>query len=214
MALSHFYLLFACIIAAALAVPPQSGTATVTFYQRAASWTHGGTGACGIPASGQLPYFTAAVNSRNFDSGGSEWLGDSCGMCYRLTNTGTNFWGTPYSHLVGKSIVVKITNLCPAQYNQEWCTAPNARGYSTHFDIGEDMQGGPSPVSALGDGVNKVYEVTFRRVSCSEWNGPSSGSFTSGQFGQEPFDDERGLASRVAGLEQRVNTLERIVYNN
>ena len=58
MALSHFYLLFACIIAAALAVPPQSGTATVTFYQRAASWTHGGTGACGIPASGQLPYFT------------------------------------------------------------------------------------------------------------------------------------------------------------
>ena len=40
----------------------------------------------------------------------------------------------------------------------------DARGYSTHFDIGEDMQGGPSPVSALGDGVNKVYEVMALEV--------------------------------------------------
>lgn len=71
--------------------------------------------ACGIPASG----FTAAVSQLAFGSGPGLGPGDACGRCFAVTANTDPF--SPAFTGPFHTIVVKVTDLCPSQGNEEWC---------------------------------------------------------------------------------------------
>ena len=113
----------------------------------------GNKGACGCGTdSGAFPWqlgsgslWTAAGSSSLFDNGGSSsWCGSGCGTCYELTNAGSiAASGQGDCTGAGEKITVLITNLCPAQGNEQWCSAPTNRyGFGAHFDI--NSQSGPA----------------------------------------------------------------------
>ena len=121
-----------------------------------ASTTHyydGNVGACGCSSGGKMALwqtspadrvFTAAGSQNLFDSSSSSWCGNGCGKCYELTNVG-HVAATGQGRCTGggDSIIVMITNLCPADGNEVWCSQPkNQYGYRTHFDI-MNGDGGP-----------------------------------------------------------------------
>ena len=88
--------------------------------------------ACGISASG----FTAAISQLAFGSGPGLGAGDACGRCFALTGS-----QDPYSpSYTGpfKTVVVKVTDLCPEQGNEQWCgqttsDPTNSFGASTQY---------------------------------------------------------------------------------
>merc|ERR1711907_340239 len=63
--------------------------------------------------------YTAAASQSLFGSG--TWCGSGCGHCYKITTTGCaqQYQGTGAT--AGESITIMITNLCPANANQQWC---------------------------------------------------------------------------------------------
>ena len=63
--------------------------------------------ACGQIAHG----YTAAINQLSFGAAGGEGPGDACGRFFRLTATDDPY--SPGAKETFKSIVVKITDLCP-----------------------------------------------------------------------------------------------------
>lgn len=86
--------------------------------------------------------FTAA-GSPNLFGGSSTWCGSGCGQCYELTNLGA----LPAVNKgdctgAGQTITVMITNLCPVNGNEEWCSVPDSYGFPAHFDI--MSKGGPN----------------------------------------------------------------------
>ena len=78
-----------------------------------------------------------AAGSQNLFGGSGTWCGSGCGQCYELTNTGylpAFEMGT--CNGAGETITVMITNLCPQQGNEQWCSQPTDQyGYTAHFDI-------------------------------------------------------------------------------
>lgn len=71
--------------------------------------------ACGKAASG----YTAAISQLAFGSAPGLGAGDACGRCFSLTAN-----ADPYSPAFTgpfKTIIVKVTDMCPDQGNQEWC---------------------------------------------------------------------------------------------
>ncbi|GJJ11356.1 hypothetical protein Clacol_005588 [Clathrus columnatus] len=137
-----------------------SGSASFTMYSGC------GSPACGIAASG----YTAAISQLAFGAPPGDGAGDACGRCFKLTGT-----EDPYSpSFTGpfNSVVVKVTDECPLQGNQQWCgqtTADpsNSFGASVHFDLCEDT-GASSVFFPSGHGA---LLGTFAEVSCSEWSG-------------------------------------------
>ncbi|KAA1469022.1 endoglucanase V-like protein [Dentipellis sp. KUC8613] len=146
-----------------------SGSASFTMYSGC------GQPACGIAASG----FTAAVNQLTFGSAPGLGAGDACGRCFALTGTKDPFspsFGGPFH-----TVVVKITDLCPVQGNQEWCgqstsNQNNQHGEPVHFDLCEDT-GASSAFFPSGHGA---LTGTFTEVSCSQWSGSDGGSLFNG----------------------------------
>ena len=80
--------------------------------------------------------FTAAGSQTLFGGSGS-WCGSGCGKCYQLTNVGSiAASGQGGCTGAGDTITVMVTNLCPANGNEQWCSQPsNQFGYGAHFDI-------------------------------------------------------------------------------
>ncbi|KAI0773273.1 endoglucanase V-like protein [Trametes elegans] len=126
--------------------------------------------ACGVAANG----YTAAVSQLAFGSGPGLGPGDACGRCFAVSAS-----ADPYSPAYGgpfQTIVVKVTDLCPAQGNEEWCgqstgDPTNQHGASVHFDICEDT-GGAGVFFPSGHGA---LTGTYTEVLCSQWSG-SDGS--------------------------------------
>jgi len=124
-------------------------------------------GACGCgtgtgngkPYAWQYQIITAAASNSMFGSG--TWCGSGCGKCYSITPTGgfVDGQGSKPSNL--KSQVMMITNLCPAQYNKQWCTSPNQYGYTAHFDLMDQNMNGV--IKNLG--WNNV-EVYYHQIPC------------------------------------------------
>ncbi|TFK39943.1 endoglucanase V-like protein [Crucibulum laeve] len=146
-----------------------SGSASFTMY------TGCGSPACGKSATG----FTAAINQLAFGSAPGLGAGDACGRCFSLTGTADPF--SPAFTGPFKSIVVKVTDLCPIQGNQEWCgqtqsAQNNQHGKPFHFDICQDT-GGASAFFPSGHGA---LTGTFTEVSCSQWKGSDGGSLFNG----------------------------------
>ncbi len=71
--------------------------------------------ACGKASYG----YTAAINQLAFGAPGGQGAGDACGRCFRVTATKDPY--SPWFEGPFKSIVVKVTNLCPYQENEDWC---------------------------------------------------------------------------------------------
>jgi hypothetical protein len=85
--------------------------------------------ACGITTSG----YTAAVNT--FAFGANSASGDACGRCFNITSN-----EDPYSPSYSgpfKSIVVRVSNLCPINSNEEWCGQTASKPLNQH---GTSMQ--------------------------------------------------------------------------
>ena len=116
-----------------------------------------GPGACGCQGSWQAPGYgtlmTAAGSGQIF--GTSSYCGTGCGRCFQLTNTGNPLkcGGQGVGGKKGDKIMVMITNLCPQQGNEQWCTVPenlckgpDGKGYGAHFDMAvpDAFTGGPN----------------------------------------------------------------------
>jgi hypothetical protein len=146
-----------------------SGSASFTMY------TGCGSPACGKTASG----YTAAISQLAFGSAPGLGPGDACGRCFALMGQkdpySPNFPG-PF-----KTIVVKVTDLCPLQGNQEWCgqtksNQNNQHGAPVHFDICQDT-GGAGVFFPSGHGA---LTGTYTEVSCSQWSGSDGGAIWNG----------------------------------
>jgi len=118
-------------------------------------------GACGCgtgegngkPFPWQHQIITAAASNSLFGSG--TWCGSGCGKCYAITPTGGFIDGQGTRPTNIKTQVMMVTNLCPAQYNVQWCTSPNRYGYTAHFDLMDlNMHG---IVTSLGWNNPEVY---------------------------------------------------------
>ncbi|KDR68065.1 hypothetical protein GALMADRAFT_272730 [Galerina marginata CBS 339.88] len=148
---------------------PASGKTTFTMYS-----------GCNMPACGKAATgYTAAINQLAFGSAPGIGPGDACGRCFALTANADPYspaYAGPFS-----SIVVKVTDLCPVQGNQQFCgqtksTPNNSFGAPFHFDICEDT-GGSAAFFPSGHGA---LSGTFTEVSCSQWSGSDGGALWTG----------------------------------
>lgn len=152
---------------------PPSGTATMTHYEMPLDFV----ASCGcVPASTHYP--TAAMSQMAY--GSSTAFGPACGRCFKLTLVAPVTASPPFFPSVVKSVVVKVTDLCPLSQNG-WCSGtaskPNAAGQYINFDlvypssaIPDDFF--PSNVTLYGYTDFGVWNVTYESVSCvSDWEG-------------------------------------------
>ncbi|KAH9032426.1 hypothetical protein EDB85DRAFT_2145547 [Lactarius pseudohatsudake] len=146
-----------------------SGTASFTSYSNCSS------PACGKSATG----FTAAMSELAFGAQSGLGPGDACGRCFQVT--GDSDPSTPSFTGPFNSIVVKVTNLCPASSNEQWCgqttsQTTNSFGMSVHFelcqDTGTDHAFFPSGHDAL-TGTYQEEVLPLVQVS-DDSGGPSS----------------------------------------
>lgn len=152
-------------------------------------------GSCGCGGRGHvdddfwtLTEYTAAMNCASMsDDPSKSWCPLKCGECYELCTTGGSTQGrepTP-----GVCRVFKITNRCGDGYDDnhpDWCSqhmswqscagnpekcrqqgSTNQFGYPAHFDL-QDYH-----LQITGHLNWDNAEVTFEKVSCSRWTGPS-----------------------------------------
>ncbi|KAI0305458.1 RlpA-like double-psi beta-barrel-protein domain-containing protein-containing protein [Multifurca ochricompacta] len=153
-----------------------SGFATMTHYTLPQDYI----ASCGC--TGQSTHFpTAALNQMAF--GSSTAYGPSCGRCFRLTLLNTFLSDPPFYPSVTKSIIVKVTDLCPLS-TTGWCNAtasgPNAGGTYLNFDLAFPSSSIPdnffpsnvtlydcTPAQDFG-----VWNISYQSVSCSShWSG-------------------------------------------
>lgn len=105
------------------------GGGRATYYEAA-------TGACGIPVAGPDVMITAVAEHL--------WDGSAvCGRCVRVTGP----LGT---------VVVEITDQCPAGPNPQWCA-----GDAAHLDLSE------AAFAAVADPVRGVVHIEWEVVECS-----------------------------------------------
>ena len=101
---------------------PDSGTATMTHY----TLPGGDIASCGCTGK-STHYPTAALNQMAF--GSNTTYGPACGRCFKLTLLNTFLSNPPFYPTVTKSVVVKVTDLCPLS-TTGWCngtaSGPNA----------------------------------------------------------------------------------------
>jgi len=127
------------------------------------------TTACGFFTN---PGFSAAVSQNEFGVGPGAGAGPACGTCWQLTiETDSN--GDKVAN-AGKSIVVQVTNLCPADGNplcaQNGLSGTNQYGANLNFDLCIDSGASSALFSGAGSGVG-LGVGSAEQVSCSEWSG-------------------------------------------
>ncbi|CAL1707309.1 unnamed protein product [Somion occarium] len=133
--------------------------------------------ACGCTAA-STHYPTVAMSQMAF--GSSTAYGPGCGRCFKLTLLNTFTSDPPFFPDVNKSLVVKVTDLCPTGGNG-WCSATsdkaNLGGEFINFDLAwpspaipDDFF--PSNVSFYGYADFGVWNVSYEAVSCLQgWAG-------------------------------------------
>jgi expansin (peptidoglycan-binding protein) len=135
-----------------------------------ATWYHAGTGACGIPVDDPQAMVTAVAEHL--------WDGSAaCGRCARVTGP----LGT---------VVVEITDQCPASTNPDWCG-----GDAAHLDLSD------AAFAAVADSGRGVVYVEWEIVEC-----PVSGNASLLDAGSNPWWFAAiALSTRqgVTGLEVR-----------
>ncbi|KAK5172342.1 uncharacterized protein LTR77_003980 [Saxophila tyrrhenica] len=153
--------------------PAQGGTykASFTQYGSGDALNSGNcnvrTTACGFYTS---PGFSAAVSQNEFGVGPGAGAGPACGTCWKLTIQ-TDSSGKTVAN-AGNSIVVKVTNLCPADGNplcaQNGLSGTNQYGANLNFDLCIDS--GANTALFQNDGIG-LGVGTAVQVSCSQYSG-------------------------------------------
>ncbi|KII85274.1 glycoside hydrolase family 45 protein, partial [Plicaturopsis crispa FD-325 SS-3] len=122
--------------------------------------------ACGFYTS---PGYSAAVSQNVFGVGPGAGAGPACGGCWSLTGK-TDSSGNALS--APKTIVVKVTNLCPAAGNPLCAMGStsdtNQYGANVNFDLCIDSGASDAFLSPSGVGL---AVGTATKVDCSEWSG-------------------------------------------
>lgn len=108
---------------------PTSGVATMTHYTLPLDFI----ASCGCSAT-STHYPTAALNQMAY--GSSTAFGPGCGRCFNLTLLNTFLSDPPFFPNVTKSVVVKVTDLCPL--GGQWCSATPEKGNRYVLDIIKD----------------------------------------------------------------------------
>ncbi|EPQ57324.1 hypothetical protein GLOTRDRAFT_58604 [Gloeophyllum trabeum ATCC 11539] len=151
---------------------PPDGHATMTHYTMPSNYI----AACGCTTDSEK-YPTAAMSQYAF--GSSTSYGPGCGRCFNLTLLNTFMSNPPFYPSVTKSVVVKVTDLCPLG-GAGWCSAtankPNAGGAYINFDLMYPSSAipdnfFPSNASYYGYTDFGVWNVSYQAVSCTEWSG-------------------------------------------
>ncbi|CAK5281603.1 unnamed protein product [Mycena citricolor] len=152
---------------------PANGTATMTHYTMA----QGYIASCGCTGD-STKYPTAAMSQMAY--GSSTAYGPACGKCFKLTLLNTYTPDPPFFPAVSKSVIVKVTDLCP-YLKDGWCGGmvdkTNPGGQYINFDlvwpssaIPNDFF--PSNVSFYGYSDFGVWNVSYQTVDCLEdWAG-------------------------------------------
>jgi hypothetical protein len=153
---------------------PVSGGTTykASFTQYGAGDTFGSgncqttTTACGFYSTG----YNAAVSQNEFGVGPGAGAGPACGTCWKLTAE-TNSGGGALSN-AGNSIVVQVTNLCPASGNplcsQNGLGGTNQYGANLNFDL--CIQSGANTALFGNSGVGLAVGTAVQ-VDCSAHSG-------------------------------------------
>jgi len=140
------------------------GNATFTAYS-----------GCSTPACGRVgDGYTAAMSQLSFGAPGGQGAGDACGRCFMVTATEDPYspWFDASVDGTFKSIVVKVTDLCPYQENESFCQMSRSKplnqfGASVHFDLCEES-GAPAALFPEGRGAMLGH---YQEVPCQGWSG-------------------------------------------
>ncbi|KAF8514234.1 RlpA-like double-psi beta-barrel-protein domain-containing protein-containing protein [Hysterangium stoloniferum] len=153
---------------------PATGLATMTHYELPVDFV----AACGCTGS-STHYPTAALSELAYGSTTS--YGPGCGRCFKLTLINTFLSNPPFFPPTGKSLVVKITDLCPGS---TWCGAtpkkPNPSGYFLNFDLAYPSAAIPSDffpsnLSFYGYTDFGVWNISYAAIPCQEeWGGANN----------------------------------------
>lgn len=96
---------------------PSDGTATLTHYTLPKDYI----ASCGCTAA-STHYPTAAMSQMAYGSFAA--YGPGCGRCFKITLLNTYIPDPPFFPNVQKSVVIKVTDVCPAG-GAGWCSATN-----------------------------------------------------------------------------------------
>ncbi|KAI9749368.1 MAG: hypothetical protein M4579_006899 [Chaenotheca gracillima] len=122
--------------------------------------------ACGFYTS---PGYAAAASQNLFGAAPGEGAGPGCKKCFKLTGK-TDSSGKALSG-GGKSIIVKVNNLCPANGNplcaMSSLTDTNKYGANVNFDLCVDS----GAAGAFFPSGTALALGTAEVVSCSGWDG-------------------------------------------
>ncbi|KZT38852.1 hypothetical protein SISSUDRAFT_712798 [Sistotremastrum suecicum HHB10207 ss-3] len=172
--LSLWFSMYSALVAAYYQVPP-TGYASMTHYDLPLN----DIAACGCTgASTHFP--TAAIAQIAY--GSTDQYGPSCGVCFNLTLLNAPLSNPPFFPDTNPSIVVKVTDLCPAI--SEWCNAtvghPNPFEHLINFDLAYPSPAVPSSffpqnVSEYGYTDFGVWNISYEIVTCTpNWAGSST----------------------------------------
>jgi len=151
---------------------PPNGTASMTHYTMA----EGYIASCGCTGD-STHYPTAALSQMAY--GSSTAYGPGCGRCFLLTLLNTYTSDPPFFPTVTKSIVVKVTDLCPLS-QAGWCSGTenktNPGGQYLNFDLvypslAVPSNFFPSNASLYGYTDFGVWNITYKSVDCDQWKG-------------------------------------------
>ncbi|GAB7328903.1 hypothetical protein MBLNU13_g00767t1 [Cladosporium sp. NU13] len=148
----------------------KSYSASFTQYGSTDTWGSGNcqtkSTACGFYTQG----YNAAVSQNVFGVGPGAGAGPGCGTCWKLTIQKDSS-GHQVSN-AGNSIVVMVTNLCPAQGNplcsQSGLSGTNQYGANLNFDLCIDSRANSALFGNSGVGLGVGSAV---QVDCSQWSG-------------------------------------------
>jgi len=149
---------------------PDDGWATMTHYTLPENYI----ASCGCTAE-STHYPTAALSQLAY--GSTQAYGPSCGRCMNLTLINSVYSTPPFYPSPTKSIVVKITDMCPSA---GICGAtvghPNSVGAYLNFDLAYPsvaIPDGwyPSNVTEYGYTDFGVWNVSYASISCQYWSG-------------------------------------------
>jgi len=111
--------------------------------------------------------------------GSDTGYGPACGRCFKLTLLNTFLSDPPFHPRFKKSIVVKVTDMCPYM-KDGWCggtgSNPNPAGNYLNFDLASPSSPipadfFPSDVSLYGYSDFGVWNGSYESVSCTQWAG-------------------------------------------
>jgi hypothetical protein len=138
---------------------PESGTATMTHYTLPEDYIV----SCGCTGR-STHYPTAALNQRAYGSNSS--YGPACGHCFKLTLLNSFLSNPPFYPTETKSVVVKITDLCPLS-TTGWCNGtadgPNAYVVVIKVEVSRKSNNVHSCGIYLGGGAISILTLHFRR---------------------------------------------------